>query len=278
MKQQQLDIDQHVSGFKVPADVSREEAWGRLQQKLNRTPKPNTSKIKKLIWSTAAAAALLLAFLIAFESGFFAPQVQNTQLAQQQVWLPDSSLVRLKARSKLSYKYRTISGNRALRLRGEAFFDVRKGRTFTVRFPGGQLKVLGTKFNIQAYNSESGRVDCFEGSVKVEIHQSEFILEKGQSLTFDAHNTDGPFSFNADEISVLPDNTYHWTSRPLKEVLMLISQREGYQLLAPETLLQQRFTGSLPLTDCHQTLRIISRAMNIDYKIENHQLIIFEKQ
>lgn len=278
MKQQQLDIDQHVSGFKVPANVSREEAWGQLQQKLNRTPKSNTAKIKKLQWATAAAAAMLIALLIVFESGLFAPRVQNTQLAQQQVWLPDSSLVRLKARSELSYKYRTISGNRALRLRGEAFFDVKKGHAFTVSFPGGQLKVLGTKFNIQAYSSESGRVDCVEGSVKVQIHQSEFILEKGQSLTFDSQSTDGPFSFDANGKSALPDNTYHWANRPLKEILMLICQREGYQLVAPERLLQQRFTGSLQLADCNQTLQIISRAMNIDYKIENHQLIIFEKQ
>ncbi|MGD9931609.1 MAG: FecR family protein [Mangrovibacterium sp.] len=278
MKQQQLDIDQHVSGFKVPATASRGEAWGQLQQKLKGKQNSNTSKIKKLQWATAAAAAILVAFFVVPGTVLFAPRVQNTQLTQHQVWLPDSSLVTLKARSELSYNYRKISGKRALRLRGEAFFDVRKGQAFMVSFPGGQLEVLGTKFNIQAYSPKSGRVDCFEGSVKVEIYQSEFILEKGQSLTFDPQSTDGPFSFDAEGISALPDNTYHWANRPLKEVLMLISQREGYQLVAPETLLQQRFTGSLQLTDCNQALQIISRAMNIGYKIENHQLIIVEKQ
>lgn len=278
MKQQQSDIDQHVSGFKVPANVSREEAWERLQQTVNKAQRPKTSKMRKLIWATAAAAAILVAFFVVPGTVLFAPRVQNTQLTQHQVWLPDSSLVTLNARSELSYNYRKISGKRALRLRGEAFFDVRKGQSFTVNFPGGQLEVLGTKFNIQAYSPKSGRVDCFEGSVKVEIHQSEFILEKGQSLTFDPQSTDGPFSFDAEGKSALPDNTYHWANRPLREILMLICQREGYQLVAPETLLQQRFTGSLQLTDCNQALQIISRAMKIDYKIANHQLIIVEKQ
>lgn len=279
MKRQQFDIDKRVSGFTVPARKRQDEAWMQLEKRLTAIPHKKTSVNRRLflISTTAAAAAVLLLFLLV-EQVIFIPKIENKQLCRQQLWLPDSSHVTIKARTELTYAYRKITGTRVVNLKGEAVFDIRKGKPFTVNFPGGKLEVLGTKFTVQAYTSESGRIDCFEGAVKLTIHNKNFILKKGEALTFNKQQTDGPFSFNPEEKFTLPDNTYRWTNRPLKEVLMLICQREGYQLKASESLLQQRFTGSASLGNSEQALKIISTAMNFNFNIENKQLYIVAKK
>jgi ferric-dicitrate binding protein FerR (iron transport regulator) len=212
------------------------------------------------------------------ESGLVAPRISNDGLAKQIVWLPDSSQVELKAYSEIKYNYGRIGNARAINLKGEAFFDVKEGKPFKVKFPGGHLQVLGTRFNIQAYSPESGRVDCFEGAVKLSVHQKNYILEKGSSLTFDESSVDGPFGFKPEERQNLPDNVYEWANRPLKEILTLICQREGYQLEAPDGILNKRFTGKVPLKDSGQALKIIATAMDFNYQIENNKLHIFEKE
>ena len=233
--------------------------------------------LRPVIRITVAAAVLILVLLGISVTGLFTHKIIDNTLASRVCWLPDSSRVKLKAYSSLKYNYRKTDGVRMIRLKGEAFFDVKKGKTFEVQFPGGRLKVLGTRFNIQAYSANSGRIDCYSGSVELTIHDQDFILGRGKSLTFDEKSADGPFNFDMDKKLNLPDNTYCWLNRPLREVLMLICQRENYTLKAPEELLMKRFTGQLNLEKNGQALQILAKAMNFSYQIKDGKLMIIEK-
>ena len=267
-----------IENWIVPESHSQEEAWEKLLEKTQQeqpTRKVNFRWPKQV---AAAAAILVLFFLGLSQIGLFAPQKKNSTLASKNIWLPDSSLVKLKAHSSLKYNYRLLGGSRIIHLEGEALFDVKKGKTFEVKFPGGKLKVLGTEFNIQAYSENSGRVDCYRGAVKLTIHDQDYILRRGKSLTFDQTSVDGPFNFDIENNIDLPDNTYYWNNRPLKEILMLISQRNNLTLNAPEKILQKRFTGELNLSKPEQSLQILARAMNFGYQIKPNKLEISEKK
>src|SRR5690606_26599644 len=83
-------------------------------------------------------------------------QVKTPLGGQYQLTLADGSQVWLNAGSKLTYDTGFGTDNRALRLEGEAYFDVAKNLDlpFTVEINGQHVEVLGTAFNISAYTEE----------------------------------------------------------------------------------------------------------------------------
>lgn len=276
MKDQKPDIEKLITGWKVPEATTNEAAWAKINEKLQRQQTAEKTKRRLPVWVWPAVAASILMFFMVAESGIIFKRIGNSTLSKQIVWLPDSSQVELKTHSEIKYSYGWISGSRKVELKGEAFFDVKEGKTFRVKFPGGQLQVLGTQFNIQAYSPESGRVDCYDGAVKLSVQKKNFVLEKGKSLVFEEEAVDGPFEFAPEEKLVLPDNTYYWKNRPLKEILALICQRQGYQLEAPEHLLSRRFTGKVSLSQPENGLKVIATAMDFRFQIENNKLRLFD--
>lgn len=270
-------MEKYIQNWKVPALRSKDEAWEMLRKKMASPKKLREKKISPAIWTVAAAAVLVLAYLAVSEWMIFSHPVSNTTASRLTVWLPDSSRVEMKAYSEMRYKYRR-NGERIITMEGEAFFDVKPGHTFKVGFPGGQLQVLGTSFTIRAYSEESGRIDCFNGKIRLFLHQKELTLGQGQSVIFDDASVEGPFISDPNKILSLPDNTYLWLNRPLKEILMLICQREKLQLDAPENILSLHFSGELNLGRVDQALQIMATAMHFRYQVTNHKLRILEKE
>jgi len=83
-------------------------------------------------------------------------------------------------------------------LEGEAYFEVEKGAEFRVETSFGQVRVLGTRFNVSTRNNRL-EVVCFEGRVEVnnsDASQKE-ILTAGESLQIEAGDIQ-----NLDAVSV----------------------------------------------------------------------------
>lgn len=101
-----------------------------------------------------------------------------------QVHLPDGSMVYLNAASSLTYAASLIErGKRVVRLRGEGYFEIFKDKKhpFVVQTDRQEVEVLGTHFNINAYQDEAAVVTTLlEGSVKVTSENSKQILKPGQ--------------------------------------------------------------------------------------------------
>jgi len=103
---------------------------------------------------------------------------------QYQLVLPDGSKVWLNSASSITYPT-SFSGmrNRAVKLTGEAYFEVAKDRSrpFIVKTGEQEVEVLGTHFNVNAYNDENAtRTTLLEGSVKVTNKNGQGILKPGQ--------------------------------------------------------------------------------------------------
>lgn len=98
------------------------------------------------------------------------------------VTLPDQSKVWLNAASSLTYTTGlTEQGIRKIRLSGEAYFEVFKDPThpFVVESGNQQVEVLGTHFNVNAYDDENQKkTTLLEGSVKVSLPSSQQSLAR----------------------------------------------------------------------------------------------------
>lgn len=87
-----------------------------------------------------------------------------------QVVLADGTRVWLNADSKLRFPQRFAKSRREVMLVGEAYFEVtkNKGRPFVVRTAGQEIAVLGTSFNVTAYEGEpSEQTTLVEGEIRI---------------------------------------------------------------------------------------------------------------
>jgi len=90
--------------------------------------------------------------------------------AKMRMELPDKSVVWLNAGSTLRYAQNFGKANRQLFLEGEAYFDVTKNPAlpFVVNTEQLSVKVLGTKFDVEAYTEDKQlNVTLLRGSVHI---------------------------------------------------------------------------------------------------------------
>ncbi|MBX2921658.1 MAG: FecR domain-containing protein [Chitinophagaceae bacterium] len=97
--------------------------------------------------------------------------------------LSDGSQVWLNAGSSVTYPVAFIGKERKVSITGEAYFEVAHdiAKPFIVSKGDLQVQVLGTRFNINAYDDESdARITLLQGSVKVKNGKKESRLQPGQ--------------------------------------------------------------------------------------------------
>ena len=102
---------------------------------------------------------------------------------QYQIVLSDGSKVWLNAASSLRFPAFFTGKERDVELTGEAYFEVTKNTAmpFTVTVNDLHVRVLGTHFNINAYNDETSvKTTLLKGSVRVADHESIVNLKPGQ--------------------------------------------------------------------------------------------------
>lgn len=104
---------------------------------------------------------------------------------QYQVELPDGSKVWLNAASSLRFPTTFAGKERRVEITGEAYFEVTKNPSvpFVVGVNNAEVQVLGTHFNVMAYNDESAlETTLLEGSVKFVKDDNTQMLKPGQQL------------------------------------------------------------------------------------------------
>lgn len=103
---------------------------------------------------------------------------------QFQLQLPDGSVVWLNAGSSMRYPIRFAADKRSVAVTGEVYFDIAPdaARPFWVDINGrAEIQVLGTGFNINAYDNETAvKTTLLEGTIKVKRNSETVLLYPGQ--------------------------------------------------------------------------------------------------
>ncbi len=225
----------------------------------------NTSKNRKLfpIFMKIAAAILIMAV----PSWIWYQSQGNIHIStafaeHQSILLPDGSAVTLNADTELSYNKRKWDKERSLNLQGEAFFKVEKGTNFTVKTKEGNVKVLGTKFNVFA-RDDVFRVACYEGKVRVKSKTSEAILLKGNAIEIRLDKKERYEVIGDNEGWVIGNIKFNNT--PLKEVFEAIERQYNIEIKSNGINEHRKFTGELPDDDLELGLKILAKTMGLKY-------------
>ncbi len=116
-------------------------------------------------------------------------EVTTPNGARSKILLPDGTNVWLNSGSKITYS-RNMDTNsiREVQLMGEAFFEVVKNgnRPFIIHTSKMDVKVLGTQFNVKAYDGDpTTETSLIEGSVEVSLNNNpgrKYLLKPHQKL------------------------------------------------------------------------------------------------
>ena len=117
---------------------------------------------------------------------------------QSRVVLSDNTVVWLNAGSRLVYPTLFKGKTREVLLYGEAYFEVAKnpGKPFIVKTSDLEIKVLGTKFDVSAYDEDNViQTVLKEGSVSIRRNGANFfekdiVIKPNQLASFDKTNSD----------------------------------------------------------------------------------------
>ena len=176
------------SSTKKIADYDIERSYKQLQKKIEiEAAKERRLRINQFFKYAAIFIVVLgipLFFYLNRKTDQTVPSVQQLKYTSvvadngqtSKIILPDSSVVWLNSGTKLTYNNGYSFDNRDLVLEGQAFFSVTRNELIplTVACSDIKVKVLGTKFDVEAYPNESKiNVVLESGVVELQHNQAD---------------------------------------------------------------------------------------------------------
>ena len=148
---------------------------------------------------------------------------------QYKVILPDGTEVLLNSASSLVYPTAFRGSERLVELNGEAYFEVTKNKTmpFRVKSALQTVEVLGTHFNVNAYDDEAAiKTTLLEGVVKVASASQSLTIAPGQQalLSKSGSGTLVKRSVNADQEIAWKDGKFSFDNDDIRTVMRSIAR------------------------------------------------------
>ncbi len=210
---------------------------------------------------------------------------------QFQVVLPDGTRVWLNAASTIKYPTPFDGKGRVVELSGEAYFEVAKldlknkaGRVpFTVKINttsgnGGEVQVLGTHFNVMAYEDERKvNTTLLEGSVKFSKGRESRLLKPGQqsrtAIGADPHISVIDDVYMA-EVLAWKNDEFEFNNVDIETILRQIARWYDVEVVVEGQLSSENFRGKISRNEpISQVLKVL-KLNGINLKMEGRKIIV----
>ncbi|MBN8854288.1 MAG: hypothetical protein BGO55_07825 [Sphingobacteriales bacterium 50-39] len=290
-------LDQFWSRQEDGAHPSVDENLKKVLGGLNLTPtSASIVPIKRRRgWMWAAAMVLVLCCVGALvfvsrrdRSDALASLVEkhNAKGTKSIIQLSDGSKIWLNADSKLKYPEVFKGDTREVYLNGEAFFDVAKskGHPFIIHLASGTIQVLGTSFNVRAYDNEPV-VETSVATGRIAFIPKYRMGHKKEDTVYLAPDHKASFTFDADEVRTSATSSREdkaWTEGKLifrgmtmEQIAVELERNFGKKVVfvdnGPKTFV---FTGSFENNTLDEIMYYLTITKNFSYKITNTELLI----
>ena len=196
---------------------------------------------------------------------------------QSSLMLSDGTRIWVNARSSIMFPTSFSWNKRHISLiQGEAYLEVTpdKKKPFIVNTSFGEVKVLGTRFNISDYSTDEVKsVVLAEGLVEVKMAALKgLILKPNQMLSVTSDTYDIKQVDTYDYIC-WKDGLIQFSNETLETLMLKLSKYYGIEFTCEESLKQKACTGKLLLFDnVTDVLKTLSDIFHIQYRIENDKV------
>lgn len=199
---------------------------------------------------------------------------------EYKIVLDDGTEIWLNSASELKYPAHFVGNERRVCLVGEAYFQVARNEAapFIVETRDMDVKVLGTSFNVSAYeDEENSHATLVEGRVevndkvngeKVTLTPGEQALLQGKEMVVREVNTKLYSMWRLDRFT--------FASEDMEGVIRKLSRWYNVNFFfSNSSMKQKRFTGSLPkYSDISQVLKMIEMTTDIKFQVKGNTIII----
>ncbi|RHR34450.1 DUF4974 domain-containing protein [Parabacteroides sp. AF18-52] len=192
--------------------------------------------------------------------------------------LEDGTKVWVNAGSRIVYPVAFADKKREIYVNGEVFLEVApdKNRPFVVKTKEMDVQVLGTSFNVMAYETdESASVVLVTGSVQVDTRDDEdFRLEPNRMFSYHKGECDIK-DVNVNDYILWKDGLYTYRSEHLSVILDRLSRYYGKKISYKSDVADLRCSGKLDMQeDLEVVLDGLSQTAPILYKKIGEEYIL----
>jgi transmembrane sensor len=263
---------------------------GLLKKRIE--PKQATISLKQIL---KIAAILVVTFGLGWGSRFisFESDKQTAEVTMQEIFVPkgqvnqvflaDGTRIWINSETKLTTPSVFAPNERVVKLNGEAFFEVAKDakRPFRVEVNGQQIEVLGTSFNVRAYeNSNEIETTLETGQIRLHIGSQTTLLEPGEQSLFNKSERQLIIAkVNAETFSSWKDGRYEFQNEDLLEVFKVVERWYDVEITADETYFNgMRFSGVIKRNkDARHFLELLNLTVPVRYEMKTDKIRISKK-
>lgn len=165
-----------------------------------------------------------------------------------QVKLSDGSTVWLNSRSRLRFRFENGKHREVFLEAGEAYFKVKGDakNPFTVHTPEGDVQVLGTEFNVNAYSEKQMVTSLINGKVAIRHGVDRIELNPGHQALVNAGETITVENFDPVRTLSWREGVHYFDDAAINEISVMLDRWFNVELVidSPDVG-SQRFFGRL---------------------------------
>ena len=250
---------------------------------------------KKIVLDTVSNGQVQLGAAVAArkqQAGFVfaansstAPVTQYTlttpRARQQQITLPDGTQLWLNAMSGVKFPDKFTGKNRTIEVWGEVYLEVAENarQPFIVKANKMDVEVLGTHFNIMAYDNESAiRTTLLEGAVRLSSAQGKLRLQPGEQSVY-THNEAFKVlkDVNTEAVVAWKNGIQSFDETDIRTILRQVERWYDVEISYVGDIPNITFSGDIPRTaKLSQVLQLLS-ASKLNFEIDKNMKRIIVK-
>lgn len=198
------------------------------------------------------------------------------------ITLPDNSVARLNAGTTLKFPFSFAKGKReVIIVDGEAYFSIAPdaNRPLIVHTWKGDIKVLGTNFNVNVYDS-TFTTSLVSGSLLISVIdvKKEILLAPGYQAVLDSvSNKVTVQEFDESEVLSWLKGIYPFSDASLEDISKLVERIYNVKIkITDPDLAKESFTGAI---DKNETIFELFKNMNLEpmftYTIDKNEITLY---
>lgn len=195
--------------------------------------------------------------------------------------LADGTRVWLNAASTLRYPVTFTGKDRRVELNGEAYFEVSHdaAKPFIVGKKGTEVKVLGTHFNVEAYDDESSLdVTLLEGSVSVannkNVSRPKVIRPGEQAQVRQDGNIKLAPSVNLNEVMAWKENMFSFSGTDIETIMRQVSRWYDVAVVFKKPVTEKFYAEVSKNTNVSTLLEMLAATKAVHFEMEGDVITV----
>ncbi|MET0462564.1 MAG: FecR domain-containing protein [Chitinophagaceae bacterium] len=276
-----------------------QKTLSRLGIEAELQPEANDPVVKRMpAWKMFIRTAAAVVILSGLSFGIYAVvnkhsvsgsrdlvQKTNAKGVKSTIALADGSKVWLNADSKLQYPSSFTGNTREVYLNGEAFFDIEKNpsKPFIIHLANGTIRVLGTSFNIKAYDNEpvvetsvaTGKV-AFIPRLKNNDNADTIFLTPNNKVIYQLKTEQTTTAATiSEEDRAWTEGKLIFRSMLFEEIGIELERNFGKKVVFEDSDIKTyRLTGSFQNNTLSEILYYLSKTKPFSYSVSDEQIVI----